>query len=193
MTAVDASRIVEAALFATTRPLSPEEISHADPALDAEAVVAALERLGSEYEAEGRAFEVAKEGGGYLLLTRPEYRDYLDNLTSVPKTVRLSTPALETLAIVAYRQPLGRIEIEHVRGVGSAGVLRTLTERGLIETVGRGDGLGRPLLYGTTTRFLQHFGFESLNDLPKPADLPIVLAEDGERKAEGALGDDTAA
>ena len=81
------------------------------------------------------------------------------------------------LAIIAYRQPLGRTEIEEIRGVGSSHVLRTLQELGLIDVVGRGEGLGRPLLYGTTDRFLEHFGFASLDDLPKPDELPVVLAE----------------
>ena len=86
-------------------------------------------------------------------------------------------PALETLAVVAYRQPVGRAEIEEIRGVGAGGVLRTLQERGIIDVVGRAETLGRPLLYGTTPAFLSHFGFRSLADLPRPDDLPIVLAQ----------------
>jgi len=95
----------------------------------------------------------------------------------VPQPSRLSAPALEVLAIIAYRQPLGRAEIEDIRGVGSSGVLRTLVERNLVEPVGRSEGLGRPLLYGTTKKFLEHFGFRSLEDLPRPDELPVVLRD----------------
>jgi len=98
---------------------------------------------------------------------------------------------LETLAIIAYRQPIGRIEVEYIRGVGSSGVIRTLQDRRLIDVVGRGEGLGRPLLYGTTNHFLAHFGFKSLEDLPRPDELPIVLREriplepEGDDESEG--------
>src|SRR5690606_36434049 len=101
-----------------------------------------------EYEREGRAFDIVEIAGGYQLLTRPEYGPVLERFESVPVSTRLSTPALETLAIIAYRQPVGRAEVEEIRGVGSGGVLRTLQERGLVDVVGRGEGLGRPLLYG---------------------------------------------
>jgi segregation and condensation protein B len=84
---------------------------------------------------------------------------------------------LETLAIIAYRQPIGRIEMEYIRGVSSSGVIRTLQDRGLIEVVARGEGLGRPLLYGSTQRFLEHFGFRSLDDLPRPEELPVILRD----------------
>src|SRR5690606_9902889 len=94
---------------------------------------------------------------------------------TVPLTSRLSTAALETLAIIAYRQPVGRAEVEEIRGVGAGGVLKTLLERGLIEVVGRGEGLGRPLLYGTTPFFLSHFGFRSLEDLPRSDELEVIL------------------
>ena len=100
---------------------------------------------------------------------------------------RLSFPGLETLAIVAYRQPIGRAEIEEIRGVGAAGALKTLIERGLVEVTARGEGLGRPLLYGTTRKFLEHFGFRSLEDLPRPEELPVVLQS--RRATESATAD----
>ena len=99
----------------------------------------------------------------------------LERFETVPQSPRLSAPALETLAIIAYRQPVGRAEVEEIRGVGAGGVLRTLQERELIEVTGRGEGLGRPLLYGTTRRFLEHFGFRTLADLPRPDELPVIL------------------
>ncbi len=110
-------------------------------------------------------------------MTRPEFAPYLERFDTVPKTSRLSGPALEALAIVAYRQPISRVEMEYIRGVNSTGVIRTLLDRGLIEAVGRGDGVGRPVLYGTTGRFMEHFGFASLDDLPRPEELPVVLRE----------------
>jgi segregation and condensation protein B len=170
-------RIVEAVLFASDTPLNPEEIARADEGLDEDRVEEALRLLQAEYDAEDRAFQVVEMAGGYQLLTRPEFAPYLDRFDTVPRPSRLSGPALETLAIIAYRQPIGRVEIEYVRGVGSSGVIRTLQDRDLIEVVGRAEGLGRPLLYGTTRGFLEHFGFRGLDDLPRPDELPVILRE----------------
>jgi segregation and condensation protein B len=171
-----ASRVVEALLFASEAPLAPVDLARADEALDEERVEAAIAELRAEYDREGRAFTIVEVGGGFQLLTRPEYAPVLERFDTVPAVQRLSGPALETLAILAYRQPVGRAEVEEIRGVGAGGVLRTLAERGLIEVVARGEGLGRPLLYGTTAFFLRHFGFRSLDDLPRPEDLSVVLA-----------------
>jgi segregation and condensation protein B len=167
--------LIEAILFASQTPLSAAELARADEALDEEQVEHAIAELRLAYLREGRAFDIVEIGGGYQLLTRPEYAPVLERFDAVPHSARLSTPALETLAIIAYRQPIGRAEVEEIRGVGAGGVLKTLQERELIEVVGRGEGLGRPLLYGTTRRFLDHFGFRSLADLPRPQDLPVVL------------------
>jgi segregation and condensation protein B len=174
---VRASRIVEALLFASEAPLTPAELARADEGLDEERVEAAVAELRAEYDRESRAFSVFEVGGGYQLLTRPEFAPVLERFDSVPASQRLSGPALETLAIIAYRQPVGRAEVEEIRGVGAGGVLKTLQERGLVEVVGRSESLGRPLLYGTTSFFLQHFGFRSLADLPRSDELPIVLAD----------------
>ncbi len=187
------SQIVEAVLFASDAPLKAEEIARADDALDEDRVEEAIRLLRTEYDEGERAFEVVELAEGYQILTRPEYAPYLERFDTVPRPARLSGPAMETLAIVAYRQPIGRIEIEYIRGVGAAGVLRTLVDRGLIEVVGRSEGLGRPLLYGTTSRFLEHFGFRSLEELPRPEELPVILRERvplsdhfGEREESGA-------
>lgn len=169
------TRIVEAILFGSESPLTAEEIARAGERLDAGAVEAAIEQLRREYEREERAVQIYKLGDGYQLLTRPEYAPYLERFDSIPKMGRLSQAALETLAIVVYRQPVSRIEIDEIRGVNSGPVLRTLQERGLVEVVGRAEGLGRPLLYGTTKQFLEHFGLRSLEDLPRPDDLAITL------------------
>lgn len=172
----DAS-VVEAVLFASDEPLTALEIARADETLDEDRVESALAVLKTAYSESGRAFELREVAGGVQIATRPEFAPYLERFDTVAKPTRLSGPALEALAIVAYRQPISRIEIEYVRGVNSSGVIRTLVDRELIHVAGRGEGVGRPVLYGTTRRFLQHFGFGSLEDLPKPEELPVVLRE----------------
>jgi segregation and condensation protein B len=171
------SQIVEAVLFASDAPLKAEEIARADESLDEDRVEEAIRELRKHYDQAERAFQVEEVAEGYQLLTRPEFAPYLERFDTVPRPSRLSGPALETLAIVAYRQPIGRIEVEYIRGVSSSGVIRSLQDRGLVDVVGRGEGLGRPLLYGTTARFLEHFGFAALEDLPRPEELPVVLRD----------------
>ncbi|HEX2166763.1 MAG TPA: SMC-Scp complex subunit ScpB [Longimicrobiales bacterium] len=171
------TQIIEALLFASDAPLSAADLSRVDERLDEDTVEAVVQELRAEYEQNERSFQIYEVGGGYQLLTRPEFVTVLERYDSVPQPSRLSAPALEVLAIIAYRQPLGRAEIEDIRGVGSSGVLRTLQERNLVEPVARGEGLGRPLLYGTTQKFLEHFGFRSLEDLPRPDELPVVLRD----------------
>jgi len=173
---VKPSRMIEALLFASEAPLSAAELARADDAFDEESVEQAIAELRADYDRDERAFGIFEVGGGYQILTRPEFAPVLERFDTVPTSHRLSGPALEALAIIAYRQPVGRAELEDIRGVGAGAVLKTLQERGLIEVVGRGEGLGRPLLYGTTSFFLQHFGFRGLDDLPRPEDLPVVLA-----------------
>ena len=129
-------------------------------------------------------------------MTRPEFAPYLERFDTVPRSSRLSGPALEALAIMAYRQPINRIEVEYIRGVNSTGVIRTLLDRELIEVVGRGEGVGRPVLYGTTSKFMEHFGFASLEHLPRPEELPVILRESSPLEdAAGAeeTGDEEAA
>jgi len=174
---VNVSQIVEAVLFAADAPLTAGEISRADESLDEDQVEEAIRLLRAEYDDGARSFELVELAEGYQVLTRPQFAPYLERFDNVPRPSRLSGPALETLAIIAYRQPIGRLEMEYVRGVGVSGVVRTLQERNLIEVVGRAEGLGRPILYGTTQHFLEHFGFRSLEDLPRPEELPIVLRE----------------
>lgn len=172
------SRLVEALLFASEAPLSAADLARAEEGLDEEQVERLVAELRAEYDREGRAFGLYEIAGGYQLLTRPEYAPVLERFDTVPVSSRLSGPALETLAIIAYRQPVGRAEIEEIRGVGAGGVLKTLQERALVEVVGRGEGLGRPLLYGTTRTFLEHFGFRSLEDLPRPDQLSVILSRE---------------
>jgi segregation and condensation protein B len=173
---VSPEQIVEAALFASQTPLTARELARADDALDVRRVREALAALRAHYDTDGRAFQVYQLGDGFQILTRPEFVPYLERFESVPRPPTLSRAALETLAIIAYRQPIGRIEVEEIRGVASTSVLRTLQDWELIEITGRGEGLGRPLLYGTTSRFLDHFALQSLDDLPAPEDLSVALA-----------------
>ena len=172
------SQLVEALLFASDAPLTAGELARIDPGLDEEMVEQIVAELRADYEREERAFDILEIAGGYQLLTRPEFAHALERFDTVPASPRLSSPALETLAIIAYRQPVGRAEVEEIRGVAAGGVLKTLQERGLVEVVGRGEGLGRPLLYGTTRYFLEHFGFRTLDDLPRPEELAIVLTRE---------------
>jgi len=182
-------QIVEAVLFASDTPLTPDEIARADERLDEDQVEEALQMLKAEYEDAQRAFHLTEIAEGYQILTRPEFAPYLERFDNVPRPNRLSGPSLETLAIIAYRQPIGRIEIEYIRGVNSSGVIRTLQDRSLIDIVGKGEGLGRPLLYGTTQHFQEHFGFASLDDLPRPDELPIILKDRMPlQEREGDLG-----
>ncbi len=166
-------------LLASETPLAPAEIARASSDLSAKDVEDAIAALCHEYEQDERAFQIYPLGDGYQILTRPEYAPYLERFDSVTRTNKLSRAAVETLAIIAYRQPVGRLEIEELRGVNVAGVLRSLQERGLIDVVDRAEGLGRPLLYGTTTKFLDHFGLRSLEELPRPEDLKIALRTEG--------------
>jgi segregation and condensation protein B len=169
------THIVEALLFGSDAPLTAEDIARVDERLDEDTVEAVVQQLREEYEAQERSWQIYEIAGGYQMLTRPEFAPYLERYDTVPQQTRLSNPALEVLAVIAYRQPIGRNEIEEIRGVSSSGVLKTLQDRALIDVVGRSEGLGRPLLYGTTQKFLDHFGFNSLDDLPKPDDLPVIL------------------
>lgn len=171
------TQIVEALLFASETPLAAGDLLNVDERLDEDTIAAVVEELCAEYDAGERSFQIYEVAGGYQILTRPEYAIVLERFETVPQTSKLSVAALEVLAIISYRQPLGRLEIEEIRGVQSSAVLRTLQDRDLIEPVGRSEGLGRPLLYGTTSKFLEHFGFGSLDDLPRPDELPVVLRQ----------------
>ena len=179
------ARIVEAVLFASDAPLAPADIAQADSALDEERVSEALGELRAEYDRSGRAFELREVAGGVQILTRPEFAPYLERFDTVPRASRLSGPALEVLAIVCYRQPISRVHIDHIRGVNSSAALRTLLDREMIVAAGRGEGVGRPILYATTNRFLEHFGFASLDELPRPDELPVVLKNASPAAASG--------
>ena len=169
------AQLIEAALFASARPLTVEELADLEPDATLADVRQALEQLRDHYEFEGHAIEVAELAGGWQLITRPIYAAAIERAQIAGRTPKLSAAMLETLAVIAYRQPVGRSEVEEIRGVNASGVLRTLQERGLIEAVGRAEGLGRPLLYGTTPLMLELLGLRDLADLPRAEELSIAL------------------
>ena len=169
--------IVEALLFAADRPLSVKDIRSWLPDAEPASIRSALKVLTYEYEAMGRSFSVREVAGGFQFRSHSEYGSYiLRMLQTTP--ARLSRAALETLAIVAYKQPVVRHEIERIRGVDSGGILRTLLEKGLIRIMGRKELPGRPLIYGTTRRFLEVFDLESIDSLPKLKEIKALGSED---------------
>jgi segregation and condensation protein B len=169
------AKLLEAALFASGRPLPANELAALDPTASADELTGALTEMRERYDTEGHGIELVELGGGWQILTRPEYTETIERAQLATRPARLSGAALETLAIVAYRQPIGRAEIEEIRGVAVGGMLRTLLERGLIDVVGRAEGLGRPLLYGTTPVFLEQFALRHLGELPRADELAVAL------------------
>ncbi|HTL71479.1 MAG TPA: SMC-Scp complex subunit ScpB [Candidatus Eisenbacteria bacterium] len=158
---------IEALLFASERPLQIEEIREAfEEALSAEDVKKSLAELRAEYEAQGRGFRLFEIAGGYQLVTDPRFEGYLKKFYAARMKKKLSQATLETLSIVAYRQPVTRADIEFIRGVNVDGAVKTLLEKGLIKIAGKKEVPGRPLLYATTPAFLEHFGLNSVKDLP---------------------------
>ena len=169
------SQLIEAALFSAPRPLTVEELA----TLDADATLAdaraALDELKELLDFGQHGVELVEMAGGWQILTRPALAEAIERAQFAVRTPRLTGAALETLAIISYRQPVGRAEIEEIRGVSAGGVLRALQERNLIEVVGRGEALGRPLLYGTSPSFLELLGMNDLADLPRADELTIAL------------------
>src|SRR6266542_2438548 len=185
--------ILAAILFSAQKPLSPAELREVlvDAAEHAEEdtarafkkvklddVNAALEQLAQEHAAAARSYRLVCVAGSWQFVSQPEYAPWVKALVGEKmRPTRLSQPALETLAIIAYRQPLTRAEIEQIRGVSVDGVMQTLLERGLVEQVGRAEVAGRPMTYGTTKPFLEYFGLRSLEELPAADELRRVPVE----------------
>jgi segregation and condensation protein B len=186
--------ILESLLFSAQKPLSVKELrdvlANAAEVEDADAsakpfkktkdeeVVAALEQLATEHEAAARSYRLACVAGSWQFVTQPEFSPWLKALVGVKnRPSRLSQPALETLAIIAYRQPITRAEVEQIRGVNVDGTMQTLLERGLVESTGRAEVVGRPQLYSTTALFLEYFGLGSLEDLPAAEELRRIPVE----------------
>ncbi|HEY8166334.1 MAG TPA: SMC-Scp complex subunit ScpB [Gemmatimonadaceae bacterium] len=173
------AKLLEAALFASAHPVTMEEIRGmiARDEASSDDLTAAMDELRRHYDDDGHGVELIEVAGGWQILTRPEFTEVIERAQLAARPQRLSAAALETLAIIAYRQPIGRAEIEEIRGVGAGQMLKSLHERELIEVVGRGEGMGRPLLYGTTPGFLEHFALRHLGELPRADELAIALRE----------------
>jgi segregation and condensation protein B len=157
--------IVESLLFASDTPLTVDKIKSVLETEDRKTIREVVTSLAEQYESDKRGFFLTEVAGGFQFRTRPEYRQWVRRLKDT-RPARLSRPALETLAIVAYKQPVLRSDVEYLRGVDSGGTLRTLLERRLIRVMGRKDLPGRPMIYGTTKQFLELFDFKDLSELP---------------------------
>jgi segregation and condensation protein B len=169
------AQLLEAALFAASRPLTVEELMTLDPESTLADVRVTLDQLREHYDFDQHGVEVVELGGGHQIVTRAIHAAAIERAQFAVRAPKLTGAALETLAVIAYRQPVGRAEIEEIRGVSAGGVLRSLQERGLLEVVGRSEALGRPLLYGTTPLFLELLGLRDVAELPKADELTIAL------------------
>ena len=199
------SQVVEALLFAAQKPLTTRELVAAIKGAGGEDelgpnefakateghVAAALEELKVAYVQQTRAFQLAEKAEGWQLVSDPVYAPWVRQLFPAVKPARLTPPSLETLAIIAYRQPITRADIEAVRGVAVDGVLQNLMERGLVKIGGRAEVPGRPLLYETTQFFLEHFGLRDLNELPNSEELRTRYLPSAPRKEEVAAPAET--
>jgi len=179
--AVLLARVTEALVFAADEPVTPATIADVyaevtgDERVDTDDVDAAVSALNLDYQHGGRTFRIEAWGGGYRMATLPELAPFVKALLEAEEEKRLSRTLLETLAVVAYQQPVTKPEIDFVRGVNADYALRKLLELRLAAVVGRGEGVGRPLLYGTTPQFLEAFGLAQLEDLPRPREIEDLL------------------
>jgi segregation and condensation protein B len=174
----DIKPVLEGLIFVSESPLKLETLVEILPELGKEAILDGILRIQTEYAEDSKGMELVEVGGGYQFRTKPQWAEWIQRLKKA-KPVKLSRSALETLAIVAYRQPVIRPAIEQIRGVDSGWVLRTLLEKGLIKITGRKEIPGRPIVYGTTKAFLELFSLNSLSDLPAPKEIqPPPMAEE---------------
>ena len=185
----DIKNIIESLLFVADEPLSIDRFKRIIGQAETKEIRLALEELSADYEARQGGFYLNQVAGGYQIRTRSEYTEWIKRLLQ-PKPLRLSKAALETLAIIAYKQPVIRSDVEHIRGVDCGGVLRVLLERKFIRVLGRKEMPGRPLIYATTKRFLEVFDLKTLKDLPTPKEIEefgSALAENMDATTDVAL------
>ena len=164
-------QVLEALIFVSDKPLGIVQIKEVISDIKEEQVYRFIEELNQEYLSAGRSFTIQQVAGGFRMSTRPQLAPWLKALYKSKMKERLSRPSLETLAIIAYKQPVTKLEVEKIRGVNVDGVLTTLLERNLIKITGRKDSVGRPILYATTDDFLGHFGLSAISDMPKLPEL----------------------
>ena len=170
--------VLEALVFASPHPITPRQIGEVLGGVPKAAWEAALQELKEEYARDGRGLQLVEVAAGYQITTRPEYNDWVRELLDPRAPTRLSIQALETLAVIAYKQPVTLPEIIDLRGVKSGGVIKTLLEKRLIRITGRKEVVGRPMLYGTTKEFLLQFGLKDLSELPRIEEFAEVLGEE---------------
>jgi segregation and condensation protein B len=170
--------VLEALVFASPHPITPRQIAEVLGGVPKPAWEAALQELKDEYARDGRGLQLVEVAAGYQITTRPEYNDWVRELLDPRAPTRLSIQALETLAVIAYKQPVTLPEIIDLRGVKSGGVIKTLLEKRLIRITGRKEVVGRPMLYGTTKEFLLQFGLKDLSELPRIEEFAEVLGEE---------------
>jgi len=184
MDEVDIKSLLESILFVSGTPIRFETLIEILPEFGQEAIKKGIQQIQSDCEGASRGVELVEVAGGYLFRTKPQWAEWVNRLKRV-KAVKLSRSALETLAIIAYRQPVIRPEIEQIRGSDSGWVLRTLMEKGLVKMMGRKDLPGRPMIYGTTKAFLEIFGLNAISDLPNLKEVTPPPAEGEMPKTEG--------
>lgn len=170
--------ILEVLIFISQEPLTLEKMKEVLGEVPEEELEAALNSLLSDYASGERGIQVVKSGGGYIFTTKPEHDQWVRRLLQIEKKTKLSSAALETLSIIAYHQPITQAEISAIRGVDSAYCLKSLLQKKLIKIVGRKKAPGNPLVYRTSERFLQYFGLNSLDDLPKEEEIAKILEEE---------------
>jgi len=177
LTRIQVRSILEAILFAANEPISLEQFGHVFSNLLVDDIRNQLTKLRDEYQATNRSFQLIEIANGFQVCTRPEYRSWIEKFHTRQIRVRLSPSALETVAIVAYKQPVTRTEVEEIRGVNSDSVLSSLIQKGLVRIAGRKPGQGRSLLFSTTDEFLEQFGLRDLSDLPSMKEIEEILHE----------------
>ena len=170
-------RIVEALIFASDIPVAESKLSSYVDGLTNKRVRGFVKELNDDYSKSKRAFFIAAVAGGYQITTRQEFAPWIKKMFKGRAKQRLSQPALESLAIIAFKQPISRVEIDAIRGVHSGGVLKNLLERNLVAIAGRSDGAGRPLIYSTTAEFLRYFGINAISELPKPKEIEEIMGK----------------
>ena len=174
---MDMKNLVEVLLFASSEALTQSRFNHILQEEISVDLIPIIDELNSDYKKYGKGLKIQKIGGGYQILSKREYHVYIDRLFKHTKKLHLSRPALEALSIIAYRQPVGKTEVESIRGVECGSVINTLLEREFITVKGRGKTAGRPLLFGTTQVFLESFGLEKTTDLPKLKELSELMGD----------------
>ncbi len=179
-------KIIEALLFASAKPITAAEIRKVIKSMTVKEIESIVAELKAEYEKDNRSFEIVEIAGGYEIATKKEFAAWIFKIELQKKAKQVTQSALETLAILAYKQPITRAEIEEIRGVDVSGVMNTLVERNLVKIVGKKEVAGRPFLYGTTDKFLEHFGLKALTELPNIEEIKTIV--ESSVKKEELLG-----